>query len=825
MIRTRRTNVTPPHDTPPHDTPPYDSKVSTRIRETDIAAEKKRTSTEIDVIGRERVKAKQPLRNLLLLLSKWLELWLPNKEVVGLTPGSDHINISRSLWVEFACSPRVTVGFLRFPPTSKNIKLATVQGVPRLRPKVTGIGSSHPRPLTGLSAVRLTDSCTFDSHVYVRLTAVMRPVVVVHGGAGHIPSERAHGSTSGVCAAVKAGYSLLTAGGSSLDAVVEAVSNMEDNPHFNAGCGSVLTASGQVEMDALVMDGRNLSAGTVSAVSNIANPVKLARLVMDKTSHVCLTAGGAAVFARQMGVQEVPTESLITEYSRARWRKNLQPGANPVECQMGKMGTVGAVAVDSEGNVACATSTGGILNKMDGRVGDTPCIGLFLLRLYLRSRYSLAPAATTREREGKRGGGGGRGKREGERQERERERGGERERERREREEREGRRREREGGERERGKRERGREERGRGERKERGGTERGKREGGGEGERREGGKRERRRERERKERERGREKGRRERVRVERGRKGRERELKRERGKREGGGEREGGERRKREEEKERGEREWKERLTLQSPSGASKAADNTSTEQPLLFSLNQTRRWRRGANSRLNAETSLFRTLKPIRRLEGQMKLRAHTETRRVHEPGPTAALPHSASAPQRLCPTAPPPHSAPQRPQRLCPTAPHSAHSASAPQRLRPTAPHSGSAPQRLRPQRPTAPTAALPHSASATPPQRPQRLCPSPAPQRLRPTRLRPTAPPTAPPPHSSSHSAPPTAPSAGFTTFLMKICRSARCCCDRVRCDKDGGYADDSVGAVSTTGHGEAIMKVVLARLILFHLEH
>lgn len=203
----------------------------------------------------------------------------------------------------------------------------------------------------------------------------MLPLLVVHGGAGHIPSERAQGSVRGVCAAVRAGYSLLTAGGSSVDAVVEAVANMENNPHFNAGRGSVLTAKGGVEMDALVMDGRDLSSGAVSAVKNISNPVQLARLVMDKTSHACLTAGGAAEFARQMGVQEVPTESLVTEYSRARWKKNLQPGANPVECQMGKMGTVGAVAVDAEGNVACATSTGGLLNKMEGRVGDTPCIG------------------------------------------------------------------------------------------------------------------------------------------------------------------------------------------------------------------------------------------------------------------------------------------------------------------------------------------------------------------------------------------------------------------------------------------------------------------
>lgn len=203
----------------------------------------------------------------------------------------------------------------------------------------------------------------------------MLPVIVVHAGAGHIPQERVAASTAGVCAAVRAGYSVLTAGGSSMDAVVEAVTQMENNPRFNAGCGSVLTAKGEVEMDAIVMDGKNLASGAVSAVRNIANPVQLARLVMDKTSHACLTAEGASLFARHMGVPEVPTESLITDFSRMRWKKNLEPGANPVECQMGKMGTVGAVAVDKDGNVACATSTGGILNKMEGRVGDTPCIG------------------------------------------------------------------------------------------------------------------------------------------------------------------------------------------------------------------------------------------------------------------------------------------------------------------------------------------------------------------------------------------------------------------------------------------------------------------
>ncbi|KAG7260883.1 hypothetical protein CRUP_018920 [Coryphaenoides rupestris] len=204
----------------------------------------------------------------------------------------------------------------------------------------------------------------------------MLPVLVVHGGAGHIPKERAELSSAGVRAAARTGYAVLQGGRSSMDAVVEAVTSLENNPAFNAGCGSVLNAKGEVEMDAIVMDGRTLASGAVSAVRNVANPVQLARLVMDKTSHLCLTAEGASQFARAMGVPEVPGESLVTDYARMRWKRNLGPVANPVECQIsGKMGTVGAVAVDAEGNIACATSTGGMLNKMEGRVGDTACIG------------------------------------------------------------------------------------------------------------------------------------------------------------------------------------------------------------------------------------------------------------------------------------------------------------------------------------------------------------------------------------------------------------------------------------------------------------------
>ncbi|KAM9477905.1 isoaspartyl peptidase/L-asparaginase isoform 1-T2 [Clarias gariepinus] len=203
----------------------------------------------------------------------------------------------------------------------------------------------------------------------------MLPVVVAHGGAGHIPKDRAESASAGVREATRKGYAILKSGGSAVDAVIEAVTILENNPRFNAGRGSVLNVKGEVEMDALVMDGRTLACGAVAAVRRVANPIQLARLVMDKTSHVCLAADGASQFARTMGIPEVAEESLITDYAIKRWKDNLIPDADPVEAQMGKMGTVGAVAVDVQGNLACATSTGGMINKMKGRVGDTPCVG------------------------------------------------------------------------------------------------------------------------------------------------------------------------------------------------------------------------------------------------------------------------------------------------------------------------------------------------------------------------------------------------------------------------------------------------------------------
>ncbi|KAE8603216.1 hypothetical protein XENTR_v10014256 [Xenopus tropicalis] len=127
-------------------------------------------------------------------------------------------------------------------------------------------------------------------------------------------------------------------------------------------------------MDAIIMDGKNLDSGAVSAVRNIANPIKLARLVMEKTDHMLLTCEGATLFAKAQGIPETPNDTLITERSRKRWMKNLKENSNPIADQIG-LGTVGAVAIDCEGNMACATSTGGLTNKMVGRVGDTACIG------------------------------------------------------------------------------------------------------------------------------------------------------------------------------------------------------------------------------------------------------------------------------------------------------------------------------------------------------------------------------------------------------------------------------------------------------------------
>lgn len=188
------------------------------------------------------------------------------------------------------------------------------------------------------------------------------PTLIVHGGAGADPVEGRAELQAGVRAAVLAGWRVLAQDGSALDAVEAAVRVLEDHPRFNAGHGSVLTSEGHVEMDASIMEGNRLGCGAVAAVNRVANPISLARRVMDDGRHVLLVAEGAHAFARQAGLPECDPAALVTERQRARLTAHGR-------------GTVGAVALDRQGTVAAATSTGGMVGKRPGRVGDSALIG------------------------------------------------------------------------------------------------------------------------------------------------------------------------------------------------------------------------------------------------------------------------------------------------------------------------------------------------------------------------------------------------------------------------------------------------------------------
>lgn len=205
--------------------------------------------------------------------------------------------------------------------------------------------------------------------------------LAVHGGAGTIlrsviTPELEREYRSGLKKALEAGWHVLENGGSSLDAVEAAVMSLEDFPFFNAGRGSVFTHEGKNEMDAAIMNGSSLRAGGVAIVKNIKNPIRLARLVMEKTEHVLLAGEGADQFAIQMGV---PTESDEYFFTEPRWQQ-LQEAIAAGQVQLDHatkpVGTVGSVACDQHGNLAAATSTGGMTNKKFGRVGDTALIGL-----------------------------------------------------------------------------------------------------------------------------------------------------------------------------------------------------------------------------------------------------------------------------------------------------------------------------------------------------------------------------------------------------------------------------------------------------------------
>jgi beta-aspartyl-peptidase (threonine type) len=212
--------------------------------------------------------------------------------------------------------------------------------------------------------------------------------LAVHGGAGTIERstmtpDKEREYRAGLQRALTAGYEILKRSGSSLDATEAAVRVLEDDPHFNAGKGSVFTSAGTNEMDAAIMDGKTLAGGAVASVKHLKNPISLARLVMEKSGHVMIDGDGAEAFAKDNGIELVDQKYFFTQ---DRWDA-LQKMKAAEKARTGRAakafhitdqdrhGTVGAVALDKNGNLAAATSTGGTTNKRPGRIGDTPVIG------------------------------------------------------------------------------------------------------------------------------------------------------------------------------------------------------------------------------------------------------------------------------------------------------------------------------------------------------------------------------------------------------------------------------------------------------------------
>ncbi len=203
--------------------------------------------------------------------------------------------------------------------------------------------------------------------------------IAIHGGAGTLPRaemtpERETAYRAGLAAALDAGYAVLDAGGTSLEAVTTAVRILEDDPMFNAGRGAVLTHEGIAELDASIMNGANLAAGAIAGVRHVKNPIELARAVMEHSAHVMLIGSGAEEFALERGLALVPNEYFRTETRKAQLQRVLTGDTRPAN-ELSALGTVGAVALDRAGNLAAATSTGGMTAKRYGRVGDSPIIG------------------------------------------------------------------------------------------------------------------------------------------------------------------------------------------------------------------------------------------------------------------------------------------------------------------------------------------------------------------------------------------------------------------------------------------------------------------
>jgi len=201
--------------------------------------------------------------------------------------------------------------------------------------------------------------------------------LVIHGGAGSMRPKNGdpdhhEKAREGLGSALDAGAAILVKGGSALDAAEASVRVLEDDPCFNAGRGSVLTSEGVIELDAAIMDGRDRRAGAVAGLRTTRTPISLARRLMEEGPHVFLSGKGADQFARDAGLEQVENDWFVTSERRRQLDELLESGGFDADV---KYGTVGAVAVDTEGHVAAATSTGGLTAKRWGRIGDSPLIG------------------------------------------------------------------------------------------------------------------------------------------------------------------------------------------------------------------------------------------------------------------------------------------------------------------------------------------------------------------------------------------------------------------------------------------------------------------
>jgi len=208
--------------------------------------------------------------------------------------------------------------------------------------------------------------------VLVSLLGMVKPVIIVHGGAWGIPDRLVEANLKGVEESVRSGWKVLEADGSALDAVVAAVNVLEDDPSFDAGIGSVLTEDKTVEMDALIMDGANLDAGAIAGLRDIRYPIRLARKVMEETPHVMMIGEGANRVADEFGLERITQEELVTDEAVQEFEEWSEKAE--FSDSFGH-DTVGAVALDCDGNIAVATSTGGVTGKRVGRIGDVPLIG------------------------------------------------------------------------------------------------------------------------------------------------------------------------------------------------------------------------------------------------------------------------------------------------------------------------------------------------------------------------------------------------------------------------------------------------------------------